>query len=250
MVIADNGTQTGTIGGGALEWLAVTRARQMLADTENYAKTMSDQILGPDLNQCCGGRVELVFEIFTGTDQEQLATSAAEMKEDQKTPLYVFGAGHVGKALARACAPLDFAISLVDQRPQMFTGDIDAAVLQCLIPAPAGLIKSLPPASFVAIMTHSHDLDYEICKQALTCPNVAFTGLIGSKTKRARFVKRLAQDGLTQAQIAGLECPVGYGAVRSKKPEAIAACIAVQLLEQSELVKTSQNHVRFSPKSA
>lgn len=250
MVVSGESAQTGTVGGGALEWQAAIRARQVLADNDRYAKTVSDQILGPDLNQCCGGRVELVFEVFTASERKELAVLATTTGTKNQTPLYIFGAGHVGKALARACVPLDFAITLVDPRPQMFACDLDATIMQTVTSEPQGQIKSLSAPSLVIIMTHSHDLDYAICKQALASSSVAFTGLIGSKTKRARFVKRLAHDGLTQAQIAAVECPVGYGTVRSKKPAAIAASIAVRLLEQTELVKTSQNRVRFIPKSA
>lgn len=251
MVVAANAALAGTIGGGALEWNACKLANQLLVNNKSPAKHVTRQILGPDLNQCCGGQVELGFEVFT-------PASLAGIKERQahsngtgdNTPLYIFGAGHVGQALARAAAPLDFDITLVDARADMLAEPLPGNVAKLETDRPCDVLQQCPQGTFVVIMSHSHDLDFALCRTALQSPQVAFTGMIGSKTKRARFNRRLTQCGLLAEQIEALVCPLGREQVRSKKPAAIAAAITVQLLAQSELVKTAENCVRLPSKSA
>lgn len=148
--------------------------------------------------------------------------------------LVMFGAGHIGQAVSRAFAPLPFDVdwlaSREDLRPEaagtsaeiLSEDDLEA----CVEAAPAGTL--------FAIFTHSHELDYRLVKAALTKGDFAYLGLIGSRTKRARFESRLKDDGFTDADLARLTCPMGLRTLRSKAPAVIAVSLAAELLQLTE----------------
>lgn len=150
--------------------------------------------------------------------------------------LVIFGAGHVGQAVARAFAPLPFHLdwlaSREDLRPE--ADGTRATILsedeleEAVAAAPAG--------TMVAIFTHSHDLDYRLTQAALARPDLAYVGLIGSRTKRARFERRLRDEGLGDAEMARLTCPIGIADLKSKEPAVIAVALAAQLLKLTEEV--------------
>jgi xanthine dehydrogenase accessory factor len=148
--------------------------------------------------------------------------------------LVIFGAGHVAQAVARAFAPLPFHLdwlaSREDLRPE--AGGTRAAILSedeleyALFAAPAG--------THFAIFTHSHDLDYRLTRAVLARGDFAYLGLIGSATKRARFERRLRDDGVDAAALARLTCPIGIPGLKSKAPAVIAVALAAQLLQLTE----------------
>jgi xanthine dehydrogenase accessory factor len=155
----------------------------------------------------------------------------SETIQPRRPHLVIFGAGHVGQAVARAFAPLPFHVdwlaSREDLRPE--AGGTRADILSedelndCVAAAPEGTL--------IAIFTHSHDLDYRLTRTALTNPGPAYVGLIGSATKRTRFERRLRDDGLDDAALARLTCPIGLPGLKSKAPEVIAVALAAQLLQ-------------------
>ncbi|WP_299813124.1 xanthine dehydrogenase accessory protein XdhC [uncultured Roseibium sp.] len=149
-------------------------------------------------------------------------------------PLYLFGAGHVGKALVLALAPLPFSVTWIDSRAEQFPGPVPANVKKICVREPASLLDQAPEGAFVLAMTHSHALDEEIMARALLQQRFAYCGVIGSKTKRARFQKRLKSRGIDVSLISEMVCPVGNSAIKSKHPAAIAAGITVELLERDE----------------
>jgi xanthine dehydrogenase accessory factor len=153
--------------------------------------------------------------------------------------LLLFGAGHVGRALVLALAPLPFDVTWIDPRDGAFPSVAPANVTPVQSAHPAAELAAAPLDSFVLVMTHDHGLDLEIVAAALGNPHVAFTGLIGSATKRARFAKRLREAGLADEKIGAMACPIGNTRIKSKHPAAIAAATAVQLLEQDELLRTA-----------
>jgi len=244
MIVTSTGAQTGTIGGGALEWQATRQAQDLLAKNESYLRQEQELILGPDLEQCCGGVVRLSFELFTKTEKEQINAKVQQSAHiEKKQKLMLFGAGHVGKAVVRALVDHDFAIRWIDTREKMFPAQTPGNTQICLTGQPEKLINDVPQNTFVLIMTHSHDFDFNIASAALQNQNISFVGLIGSATKKARFVKRFAADGLTLDQISRLTCPIGINDINSKTPQAIAASVTAQLLIETELVKTARNNV-------
>jgi xanthine dehydrogenase accessory factor len=153
--------------------------------------------------------------------------------------ILLFGAGHVGQALILALAPHPFGILWVDSRPEAFPSISPEQVRFLHTLEPVGALRDAPSGSFVVVMTHSHALDLQIVESALDAERFGYVGLIGSATKRARFVKRLSEAGLSGAAIGALVCPVGIEGVRSKRPAAIAAAVTVQLLSRDEALRSA-----------
>ena len=214
----------GTIGGGTLEWLALAEAQSLLGKPNSMR--LLTKSLGPDLGQCCGGRVTLQIEPLTE------ATLVAE--EQALTHLNLWGAGHVGRALVLALAPLPFKVTWWDVRDNAFPAAIPEN-LTCRLGSPHDM-----QAGLVVVMTHSHSLDFDIVDYALRQPQFKQVGLIGSATKAARFSKRLIQAGLGPEALSRLTCPIGSKAIKSKLPAAIAASVVVQLLQWQEMLTTAQ----------
>jgi xanthine dehydrogenase accessory factor len=159
---------------------------------------------------------------------------------DQRRHLVLFGAGHVGKALVMALAPLPFAVRWVDPRPDAFPAYVPGNVELCRLDDPAAALASAPPESFVLVMSHSHQLDLALVHAALRDERFGYVGLIGSKSKRARFERRLAEAGVSPARIRSLVCPIGVGGIRSKLPAVIAAATAAELLVRDEALKAGR----------
>jgi xanthine dehydrogenase accessory factor len=240
----------GTIGGGTLEWRAIAEAQSLL--DRGAAVKLASHALGPDMGQCCGGRVQLATEIFDTSSLSSVRDLTAREAQSRFTlrgriasldivesfgednrRLYLFGAGHVGKALVLALAPLPFDVHWIDARP----GAFPRAVPQNVTLAASADLAEAPDGSLVYVMTHSHALDLAITDQALRNPRIAHVGLIGSATKRARFVKRLREAHVEEARIEGLICPIGVSGIRSKEPAMIATATAAQLLALDEALR-------------
>ena len=237
----------GTIGGGTLEWRAIAEAQSLL--DRGAAVKLASHALGPDMGQCCGGRVQLATEIFDASSLPSVRDLAAREAQgrfimrgriasldivesfgEDNRRLYLFGAGHVGKALVLALAPLPFDVHWIDARP----GAFPRAVPQNVTLAASAELAKAPDGSLVYVMTHSHALDLAITDEALRNPRIAHVGLIGSATKRARFVKRLREAHVAEPRIEGLICPIGVPGIRSKEPAMIAAATVAQLLVLDE----------------
>jgi len=280
MVVRPDGRFSGTIGGGALEWLALAEAQQMMACGDKTARFRRlNKALGPELGQCCGGRVAVTLERFEPGDLDNVAALAAaeraariltvsepgqpmrrslaagspegpgyaklpdgrvaERFGPNATPLYLFGAGHVGQSLVLALAPLPFAVTWIDPRPASFPSHVPGNVSCHTGTDPVRRLETAPDGAFVAIMTHSHALDLDVTAAALLARRFAYVGLIGSATKRARFAGTLRQIGLGDDDIARLVCPIGLTEIRDKAPAAIAAAVAAQLLIRRDAVATA-----------
>ena len=163
---------------------------------------------------------------------------------DSRRPVWLFGAGHVGRALMLALAPLPFEVTWIDERADAFPAAMPANVCALRSADPAGEIARVPAGALIVVMTHSHARDLAIVHAALAAGRFGYVGLIGSASKRARFARRLREAGVAQARIAELVCPIGLPAIASKHPAAIAAGVAVQLLERDEALATSAAPVR------
>lgn len=212
-------SQTGTIGGGALEYRATRTAREMLeTGRPRFEETIP---LGPDLGQCCGGSVRLGYEI--ATDEAGPAPTR---------PLWIWGAGHVGRALVATAAPLpDFDITWVDFARARFPDEIPVPATPLWVENPAALLPHTPRDAAHLIVTHSHALDLELC-HGLLDRGFAYAGLIGSRSKWARFRKRLRALGHADARIASITCPIGAPEL-GKHPQAIAVSTVAELLAQA-----------------
>lgn len=216
MLVARGELVHGTIGGGNLERLAIERATSLLADPRASSRS-ADFPLAEAAGQCCGGSVTLFFEPYRW----------------KRRAIAIFGAGHVGQALAGLAPWLKARVLLVDGREE--------AEIRPRLPrerpyelvctdAPAAELDGLAPETLVVIMTHSHALDLELVARALTLGRFAYLGLIGSARKWLRFQKRLAQRGFTPEQLARVRCPIGVSQ-SSKDPAAIALSTATELVD-------------------
>ena len=256
MLVWDDG-QSGTIGGGALEYQAAQQA---------FARAgFSRHPLGPELGQCCGGAVTLLTEVY---DEERLRPLEAETviargpgdmplavkrltacARNQGVdlrprmvqgwfvepvalptrPVWIWGAGHVGRALVDVLHPIpEIELTWVDTAPNRFPDAIPERVRALPASDPLRVVSHAPTDAAHLILTYSHALDLSLC-DALLRHGFDFAGLIGSDTKKARFTSRLRKMGHSDAQISRICCPIGQKSL-GKHPQAIAVGVAAQLL--------------------
>lgn len=263
----------GTIGGGTLEWQAIAEAQRLMAGSPAGAGTLRAFSLGPDLGQCCGGRVQLMIEAFASMDSRWIAPLVeaefggafttrgepdargivpravrvadgatedaafawspkrlVERHGEARVPVALFGAGHVGRALVLALAPLPFALRWIDPRPEAFPRHLPANVSAIAATDPVVEARAVAPGTLALVMTHGHALDLAIADAALRDPDIAHVGVIGSRTKAARFRARLRAMGHADDALARFACPIGLPDLGSKAPAVIAAGIVVELL--------------------
>ncbi|MBQ4826685.1 xanthine dehydrogenase accessory protein XdhC [Leisingera sp. HS039] len=256
--------QSGTIGGGTLEFEAAEAAR-----LQAEPKTFSTHALGPDLGQCCGGAVTLLNEVYetadlAALDQEIIARSASpapmpmavkrilaaarsqglppapqlvdgwmiEPVHKPNSPVWIWGAGHVGRALVNVLTPLpDLEITWVDTGAERFPAETPSGITVVPATDPALLVPHAPENAVHLVLTYSHALDLALC-HALLGRGFAFAGLIGSRTKWARFRSRLAALGHSPDRISRIACPIGDPQL-GKHPQMIAVGVAAQLLRLS-----------------
>lgn len=226
MMLVSAATLWGTIGGGHLEFMAIGHARRLMSG-ETLEPTL-DVPLGPEIGQCCGGRTLLQFTRFDDATKtallQRLAAERAAFPE-----VMVFGAGHVGLALAQALGPLPLNVTLIDSRPAI-DGEVPDGITFRRVAMPEAEVTKLKPGAAAVILTHDHALDFLIGRQALARTDLAYVGMIGSKTKRATFASFLDREGLGRASMERLTLPIGGGSVKDKRPAVIAALVAAELL--------------------
>ena len=204
----------GTIGGGNLEYTALKIAREMLLSGETLRERRF--ALGDSLGQCCGGSVTLRFT----TMETAPSTAIPEFQ------VVLFGAGHVGKEVARILERLPCRLTWIDPRPDVFPAAVNARVV--IEEEPAWMVDESPAGAFYLVMTHSHALDLEIVERVLKRNDFAFLGLIGSETKAAKFRLRLQQKNISSER---LTCPIGL-LKAGKHPAEVAVSAVAQLLER------------------
>ncbi|MGF1749103.1 xanthine dehydrogenase accessory protein XdhC [Vibrio cionasavignyae] len=202
-----------TIGGGHLEHVAAKMAREMLETREQGLKVERFN-LGARLGQCCGGMATLSFEPI-GTAERHLV---------------IFGAGHVAKALIHIVATLPFRVTWIDEREEEFPDSLPHGVTKLVSDDPVGEVRHLPSNSYYLVMTHNHQLDFELAKAIIDKNDSVYFGMIGSLTKRKKFDFRLSQRGYNQDQINSMVCPIGISAVTGKHPAEIAVSVAGELI--------------------
>jgi xanthine dehydrogenase accessory factor len=201
-----------TIGGGNLEYQSILDARAILRG-DGPAPSQRDFPLGPALGQCCGGATTVLFEPV----------------RPPNWTVALFGAGHVGRAVARLLGDLPCRLLWFDARAEIFP-ETTASNTRLRGSTAPGDVAALPPGAAVLIMTHDHRTDFDLTEAALRRDDLPFVGTIGSETKRARFASRLRRAGLTETVVERLHCPIGLPGVGTKLPAAIAIAVAAQIL--------------------
>lgn len=214
MVVTDC-EQFDTIGGGHLEHTVTRNARDMLIKNVDYQHV--DAIpLSSKLGQCCGGATHILYEVISSHCQH----------------LAVFGNGHVANALIPIIANLPLQIHWIDQRGDNFPNTEFSNVKLIETDDPVFEVNTLPNASWILVLTHNHQLDFDIVQKALKRTDLDFVGMIGSETKAKRFRTRLEHREFSEDEIARLVSPVGEKSIPGKKPIEVAISIAAQLVQK------------------
>ncbi len=261
---------TGTIGGGTLEHEVIKAARQLMnAPRENY-RSRRQYPLGPTLGQCCGGFVEVMFEHIIPEDQDHWkmfagspyifhpndagkfpsAVSSETNKHgltlsmgDAHTPLYLYGAGHVGRALMGVTHGLPLERYWVDTHASRFPSDMPAGITPIVAANPAQIAQYAKQDAIHVVMSYSHQIDLDICLAILKRNQFSKLGLIGSTTKKARFLKALSKAGIDDASCVRLICPIGLPEIGGKDPARVALSVAAQLSEWTRSDAVNQDEL-------
>ena len=216
----------GTIGGGALEYMVIDRARQVLRD--GLGTDSLDVPLGPEIGQCCGGRVQVSMAVVTSEKARDIV-GRARAEQAGYPAVYVFGAGHVGHALASALALLPVRTVVVDTRPDELTG-FPVGVLTRAVALPEAVLREAPPGSAFVVLTHDHALDFLLAAEALKRTDAAYIGMVGSRTKRAKFTSWYKETGGDLRVLDRLISPIGADGLGDKRPAVIAALAAAEIM--------------------
>lgn len=211
MLVYADGRLSGTIGGGNLEKAVVAHAFQQLQ--AGTPKLFRHELL-QEHNMCCGGTVDIYIEPLP-----------------RMNTLYIFGAGHVGKALARLASGLDFVLHVIDDRRE----ELDRITMPGVRKVHGAFREVLHGLAFntnayIVVMTYDHVTDREILAHCIQRPH-AYLGMIGSERK-ARITKRMfSKDGLaTVEQLDRVRMPIGKS-IAAETPEEIAISILAEMIE-------------------
>lgn len=240
MIVSAN-QAVGTIGGGHLELKAIAHARTILRGVA--LPPMVHYPLGPALGQCCGGAVTLGF---TPLDHQAMAVWP---RPEPLFHLQLYGAGHVGRAIARVLATLDVVVDWIDEREEEFPFSLfdnspwPAHIRTICVDAVEDEVRYAPHGGYYLVLTHNHDLDMRITEAVLNRGDFGYLGLIGSQTKKQRFLHRFEQKGVAPERLARMVCPIGVEGIDGKQPEVIAVAVVAQLL-QAEGVPALSEEVR------
>lgn len=274
MVVSASGAIAGTIGGGRLELDAIETARALAGEgrdttairrfalgpalgqccgghvtlaLEVFTQTRAGEIgaladaeaAGPFVTEAVLREGEPLTRVLVGSASGAPAAMLdgdrlLEVFGRRDRTVYLFGAGHVGRAVVLALAPLPFEVVWVDERRDMFPAAVPGSVRLVVTDRPADVAAGAAPGAFALIMTHDHGVDLEILHSVLAHGGYGYAGLIGSDTKRARFESRLRQLGLDDEAAKSFRCPIGVPGIHSKEPAMIATAVAAELLIEDE----------------
>ena len=281
-LLVSNSMNIGTLGGGEIERSAILAAQGMLRGEEKFERCVKSFSLGPDLGQCCGGAMTALFEpvdkialnwlskaeqliisenqghVFFPVQDPELPPEIHQTPITKKLPKFsrghiqklfdprpqiiIYGAGHVGRAVASVSASLPVRLFIVDERKHELNqvpagNNIETVFCE----NPVEHARQLAGCDAVVIMTHSHGLDFRLCDILLENDPLTYLGLIGSKTKATRFRKGLKSGGKSQQQISSLTCPIGIQGPDGKEPGIIALSVLSEILKRLQSAKNKRN---------
>lgn len=229
IMLVDTDSTHDTIGGGQLEWIATQKARSVMGS--NFKPFIISIPLGPEINQCCGGKMDLEFSKLTNASLNE--TLDLLTKEDSAKPnIYIFGAGHTGTELAMGFARLPVNLICVDTRKEALK-TVEDYCETIYTPIPEEIIRSAPSKSSFIILTHDHNLDFMLTAEALTRKDAAYIGMIGSATKKAVLKSWMEKNGFGSALLSKLTCPIGKSKIKDKRPQIIAALTISEVLQRA-----------------
>ena len=236
IILVSHDTIFGTIGGGNLEYLIIEEAKNIF---KSKIKTKKLNIpLGPGIGQCCGGYVQIKLSLHKNSTD---ALKNENLNKDKSSNLYIFGAGHIGQALITKLKNINFNTFLIDSREDFLKMTNFNNINYLLSKKPWEIVTRLKDNSYFVILTHSHDYDLKILNEVLK-KKFTFLGLIGSKTKKNRFFKRLIENGHNKLLVETIECPIGINIGNSKDPDEIAFSIITRIISIKNNLKVIKNN--------
>lgn len=171
----------------------------------------------------------------TLADASLQESTAARWLLDVSVPpeltVVLFGAGHVGRALVEVLGRLPLRVIWVDARDEELPASLPANVEARITDTPCAEVRAAPGDALFLVLTHSHALDFELTRAILDRGNFRFFGLIGSRSKRLSFERRLRERGYAETALAAMTCPIGLPGIAGKEPEIIAISVAAELLQ-------------------
>lgn len=230
MLVTEDGNTYGTIGGGALEYEAVKEALSFFDTKASAVKSYSlsnDKAGG--LGMVCGGSLEVSFRYISHDDCGFLKKCEQEAEASSDT-VYIFGGGHVAKALVPLLARLDFDCIVFDDRKEFANAEHFPAAQKCIAGDFSRLADyvRITSSDYVCIMTRGHEYDYIVQKQVLRTP-AYYIGVMGSKKKTLTLREKLLADGFSKSDIERCRSPIGLD-IKARTPEEIAVSIAGELI--------------------
>jgi len=228
--------------GGAVDlWLErlTQQDRSWLSAAANRARAGSATLItratrGTPDRSCRMANADEQLERIRFESSDEGFPGLRERIDAPMTPLWLYGAGHVGRAVVRALEELPFRVTWIDSRPGLLPAAVPANARAQYAEDPVATAHRAPPSAYHLIMTHDHGIDFDLCHAILVRNEFSWLGLIGSASKAAKFRSRLAREGVSSERITRLVCPIGIGGITSKLPAAIAATVTVQLLQELE----------------
>lgn len=225
-----------TIGGGSLEFFLISQARKILEKGSNTSKVFTSK-LSPAIDQCCGGIVEARVSLIDNKGHERLERRIKN-EEAQYQNLYLFGAGHVGKAVIKLAVTLPLKITVTDSRIEVMEDlqdrlkDYSENIKYNLDAFPERIISTAVKNSAFLVMTHSHATDFNVVEEILRKTKPAYLGMIGSVTKKLTIKNHLLSKSFCEEDISLITCPIGkkIKLQHQKKPEVIAALVISDIL--------------------
>jgi len=224
-----------------------TSANRLVVTRDDVRGTLGDAAL--DSDAIGAARLRLAHE----TDGAAIVAAAGDraaplllhVVRPEKFFVLVFGNGHVGRALVNVLGVVPAQVRWIDSRADDFLAHVPANVEIVAADAPEDEIPYAPAGAFVVVTTHSHALDYALIEAALARDDWRYLGLIGSKSKRAQFERRLEARGVAREAFARIHCPIGANVgIRGKQPGAIAVAIAAEILMAREACERQPNAPR------
>lgn len=221
MLVFENGKIYGTIGGGNLE-------KQVIENAVNAIKTKTAKLfkfeLLQQLGMCCGGTVEIFIEPVM-----------------EKNKLYIFGAGHVGSALADFACKTGFDVTVIDDRKDYIESIKNENVSSVFSPFEDAIKKLIfDKNTYIVVVTYSHPSDRTILSLCINKDN-AYLGMIGSRRKIEVTKKKFLESKIaTQYQLEMVDMPIGLE-INPETPSEIAVSILAKLISVKNGVKTSKN---------
>jgi xanthine dehydrogenase accessory protein XdhC len=146
----------------------------------------------------------------------------------------LFGAGHVGHALVKVLGTLSCTVQWVDARDELFPDEVPPNVQVEATDLPDVIVDQAPAGAYFIVMTHDHALDFSLTQRIMRREDFAYFGLIGSKTKRVKFERRLTERGIAADRLPEITCPIGVEGIVDKAPGSIALAVAAQVLRVRE----------------